>query len=124
MKFGIVHDVVQVSLGADEEVFPHSVADVGANMKEKMISVKVGSATYGEIATAGGTIKEDPLAADATLGGGNKVNYIQWLRQATVEKVMDDLRSRLGTDAIRKGRGLLSSPEGPAVPTSSRPRRR
>jgi hypothetical protein len=64
VEFGIVHDVVQVSFGTNEEVLPHPVADVGAHIKEKMIRVKVGGATYGEIATAGGTVKEDPLAAN------------------------------------------------------------
>ena len=29
----------------------------------------------------------DPLTADADLGGGNKVNYIQWLRQASVADI-------------------------------------
>jgi DNA polymerase-4 len=38
--------------------------------------------------------------------------------QAAVEKVIDDLRARLGTDAIRKGRGLLGG-EQPAGPVSS-----
>jgi hypothetical protein len=64
VEFGIVHDVVEVSFGTDEEMFPQAVTDVGANMKEKVIGVKVGGATYGEIATAGGTVKEDPLAAN------------------------------------------------------------
>jgi len=64
VEFHIVHDVVEVSFGTDEKVFPHAVTDVGANMKEKVIRVKVGGATYGEIATAGGTIKEDPFAAN------------------------------------------------------------
>jgi DNA polymerase-4 len=44
-------------------------------------------------------------------------------RQVAVERVIDELRSRLGADAIRKGRGLVSSPEPPAAPASSRPRR-
>ncbi len=44
-------------------------------------------------------------------------------RQAKVERVMDDLRARLGTGAIRKGRGLVSSPMPAATPASSRPRR-
>jgi len=44
-------------------------------------------------------------------------------RQAAVERVMDEVRAKLGADAIRKGRGLVSSPE-PAAPRSpSRPRR-
>jgi len=42
---------------------------------------------------------------------------------ARLERVMDELRAKLGADAIRKGRGLISSqaPEGP--PASSKPRR-
>ena len=44
-------------------------------------------------------------------------------RQVTVERVMDSLRARLGEDAIRKGRGLVSSPKPAAPPASSRPRR-
>ncbi|HEY2112840.1 MAG TPA: DNA polymerase IV, partial [Dongiaceae bacterium] len=44
-------------------------------------------------------------------------------RQVTVERVMDSLRARLGQDAIRKGRGLVSSPKPEAPPASSRPRR-
>jgi DNA polymerase-4 len=53
---------------------------------------------------------------------------VEGRRRATVEKVIDDLRARLGADAIRKGRGLLSEPIsnlGPAAPpASARPRRR
>jgi DNA polymerase IV len=44
-------------------------------------------------------------------------------RQAAVERVMDSLRARLGEDAIRKGRGLVSSPGPEAPPASSKPRR-
>ncbi|HEX4571592.1 MAG TPA: DNA polymerase IV [Dongiaceae bacterium] len=44
-------------------------------------------------------------------------------RQVTVERVMDSLRAKLGQDAIRKGRGLFSSPKPEAPPASSRPRR-
>jgi len=44
-------------------------------------------------------------------------------RQVTVERVMDSLRAKLGQDAIRKGRGLVSSPKPEAPPASSRPRR-
>lgn len=44
-------------------------------------------------------------------------------RQVTVERVMDDLRAKLGQDAIRKGRGLVSSPGPAAAPASSKPRR-
>jgi DNA polymerase IV len=44
-------------------------------------------------------------------------------RQATVERVMDDLRAKLGEGAIRKGRGLVSNPGLEAPPASSRPRR-
>jgi DNA polymerase IV len=43
--------------------------------------------------------------------------------QAKVERVMDDLRARLGAGAIRKGRGLVNSPTPAAPPASSRPRR-
>jgi len=48
-------------------------------------------------------------------------------RQAKVERVMDELRGRLGRDAIRKGRSLLgevSSPAPAAPRSSSAPRRR
>ena len=52
-------------------------------------------------------------------------------RQAAVEKVIDDLRARLGADAIRKGRGLLGDPlgeppssPGPAAPPASAGSRR
>jgi DNA polymerase-4 len=44
-------------------------------------------------------------------------------RQVVVERVMDQLRARLGEDAIRKGRGLLSTPDRAAAPASSKPRR-
>jgi DNA polymerase-4 len=44
-------------------------------------------------------------------------------RQVTVERVMDSLRAKLGQDAIRKGRGLVSSPKPEGPPASSRPRR-
>jgi DNA polymerase-4 len=64
-----------------------------------------------DLAPAGSEAQHDLLDRDAQ-------------HQAAVEKVMDELRSRLGTDAIRKGRGLLSSPAGRAAPASSRPRRR
>ena len=46
------------------------------------------------------------------------------LRRVKVERVMDELRHRLGKDAIRKGRGLVSSPETAPPPASSGPRRR
>jgi DNA polymerase-4 len=46
------------------------------------------------------------------------------LRRVKVERVMDELRHRLGKDAIRKGRGLVSSPEPESPPASSGPRRR
>jgi DNA polymerase IV len=57
---------------------------------------------------------------------------IEGRHRAAVEKVIDDLRARLGSDAIRKGRGLLtepasgslSSPAPEAPPASARPRRR
>jgi len=46
------------------------------------------------------------------------------LRRVKVERVMDDLRHRLGKDAIRKGRGLISNPGPEPPPGSSGPRRR
>jgi DNA polymerase-4 len=46
------------------------------------------------------------------------------LRRVKVERVMDELRHRLGKDAIRKGRGLVSSPGAAPGPASSGPRRR
>lgn len=36
---------------------------------------------------AGPLSEKDPLKADADLGGGKKGNYIQWLRQASVEDI-------------------------------------
>jgi DNA polymerase IV len=44
-------------------------------------------------------------------------------RQGMVERVMDDLRAKLGADAIRKGRGLVSSPEPATPPAASKPPR-
>ncbi|HZT19664.1 MAG TPA: DNA polymerase IV, partial [Dongiaceae bacterium] len=44
-------------------------------------------------------------------------------RHAAVERVMDELRGRLGADAIRKGRGLVSSPAPEEAPPSSGRRR-
>jgi len=41
----------------------------------------------------------------------------------TIERVMDDLRARLGADAIRKGRGLVNNLGPAAPPASSKPRR-
>lgn len=46
------------------------------------------------------------------------------VHQAAVEKVMDDLRAKLGNAAIRKGRGWVSSPAPEAPPPSVKPRRR
>jgi DNA polymerase-4 len=45
------------------------------------------------------------------------------LHQAAVERVMDEVRTKLGRDAISKGRGWVSSPAPAAPPPSSKPRR-
>jgi DNA polymerase-4 len=46
------------------------------------------------------------------------------VHQAAVERVMDELRAKLGSGAIRKGRGWVSSPAPATPPPSSKPRRR
>ena len=46
------------------------------------------------------------------------------VQQAAVERVMDELRAKMGSGAIRKGRGWVSSPAPAAVPPSSKPRQR
>jgi DNA polymerase IV len=52
-----------------------------------------------------------------------QADLLEDANEGAVERIMDELRTRLGTDAIRKGRGLLSSPGPAAPPASSRPRR-
>jgi hypothetical protein len=39
---------------------------------------------------AGPLSETDPLAADATLGDGTKINYVRWLRQATVADIQQE----------------------------------
>jgi DNA polymerase IV len=64
-----------------------------------------------DLAPAGADAQPDLLDEDA-------------IHQAAVERVMDDLRTRLGSKAIRKGRGWISSPAPVDPPASSKPRRR
>ena len=64
-----------------------------------------------DLTPAGPEVQPDLLDADA-------------LQQAAVEKVMDELRARLGSGAIRKGRGWVSNPDPATPPPSSKPRRR
>jgi DNA polymerase-4 len=64
-----------------------------------------------DLAPAGPETQPDLLDADA-------------LHQAAVEKVMDDLRAKLGNAAIHKGRGWVSSPAPAGPPPSAKPRRR
>ena len=64
-----------------------------------------------DLAPAGPEAQPDLLDADAA-------------QKAAVERVMDELRERLGNAAIRKGRGWVSSPLPAATPPSSKPRRR
>jgi DNA polymerase-4 len=64
-----------------------------------------------DLAPAGPEAQPDLLDADAT-------------QKAAVERVMDELRERLGNAAIRKGRGWVSSPLPAVPPPSSKPRRR
>jgi DNA polymerase-4 len=64
-----------------------------------------------DLAPAGPEAQPDLLDADAA-------------QKAAVERVMDELRERLGNAAIRKGRGWVSSPPAAAPPPSSKPRRR
>jgi hypothetical protein len=45
VKTAVVHDVVEVSFGAHEEMSPHGVADAAAKMKQELIAIKVGGAT-------------------------------------------------------------------------------
>jgi DNA polymerase-4 len=46
------------------------------------------------------------------------------IHQAAVERVIDKLRTKLGSDAIRKGRGWVNSPRPSPPPPSSKSRRR
>jgi len=64
-----------------------------------------------DLTPAGPEVQPDLLDADA-------------LQQAAVQKVMDELRARLGSGAIRKGRGWVSNPDPATPPPSSKPRRR
>ena len=64
-----------------------------------------------DLAPAGPEAQPDLLDADAA-------------QKAAVERVLDELRERLGNAAIRKGRGWVSSPLPAATPPSSKPRRR
>ena len=64
MKLGIIYDVVKVSFGTDEEASPNGVANVGAQVEEEVIGVKMGSATCGKIAIAVRVVETYALAAD------------------------------------------------------------
>jgi DNA polymerase IV len=64
-----------------------------------------------DLSPTGPEVQPDLLDADA-------------VHQAAVEKVMDDLRAKLGNAAIRKGRGWVSTPPTTATPPSSKSRRR
>jgi len=64
-----------------------------------------------DLAPAGPEAQPDLLDGDA-------------VHQAAVERVMDQLRAKLGSAAIRKGRGWISNPAPATPPPSPKPRRR
>jgi hypothetical protein len=62
---GVIYDAIEMSFGADKEAPPHGVADVGAEVEEKVIAVKMGVATCREIAIAEWAIEKYALATNA-----------------------------------------------------------